>query len=933
MKKWFVFVIFLSVLSLEASFSLAEKSGAATVKIHKEASAPELRAARELAEYIQKVTGSVAGTLQDRVIRIGTVLNLAELEPSLREKLESAKNDAYGFQISDKTVLIAGKNPECALFGTYAFIEKYLGVKWFYPRELGEFLPTDKTVILEPGVFFSQADFRYRGYNVCGVSTDFVSTYDWMAKVGLQNFAVSWQIADPLPQKSAEEVKQYLAEISAVPVVGGHHGTMMAVPKKWFKDHPEYFALINGKRVSEGVVERCFSNPDVQRMVCEYYLASVKKDPRTLVKLYWQDSANAFCQCEGCRRMGEYNGKFSMTEYCHRMNKLIFDFIIQHKPDAKILVGAYWNYRNVPEDPAITYRSKNAYIRYCAHQKCYAHRFRPEVQCNQSFYNEILEWKKRADYVGLYDYRHDANCYYAPFEFNLAEELKTLRKLGFVGWEDECVPAYETKTAGPNGQFLFIANWPSMYVSAKLLWDTSVNPEKLLDEAYSLYYGKAAGVMKKYHAFRCELWDNAPGCCLLNGPVRTGFCMNVPGSEKKLYGYLAEALKLADSEKVKKRIEQDRFFLDIFWKTPYDELKKILTQKKEMVSQKADGPIVIDGKLEEPTWLKAQPVTGFLTDKKALPMENTFVRVAYDDNNIYLAVNADDSKGGIPVRKNARTRDGEVWRDDSIEIQMMPPDSNGRYYHIMMNTDGVLYDSAGVGQNFDVRYDSNAEVKVVKDGNSYIYECRIPLAPMNARIQPGKIWRIHFMRNIHNLVPPNSSEWNGLDGIQPFQPAFFRSAVFSANYIQNGNFSELDPNYKKQGFPFPKFWGPAGAAVKQHLITETAAGRNIFFNGIIYQTMRVPKGLPEGEYIFTVSAKGKGKISCTSWAFVEKYDGNIPTRSANRKETLGSVVLSEEIKDYSFSAKYLPEESWFCFYIHGNDVTVVNVMCNIKHKK
>ncbi len=84
-----------------------------------------------------------------------------------------------------------------------------------------------------------------------------------------------------------------------------------------------------------------------------------------------------------------------------------------------------------------------------------------------------------------------------------------------------------------------------------------------------------------------------------------------------------------------------------------------------------------------------------------------------------------------------------------------------------MNTEGQLYDAAMVGADIDRTYDSQAEVKVRKLDDRFVYELRLPLAPMAGDVSPGKVWGIYALR-----------------------------AVFGENVVENGNFSDRDEKKK-----------------------------------------------------------------------------------------------------------------------------------------
>jgi len=949
MKELAILTLTLAALVSRAAFELAEDgTTTASISLAKDASPPEQLAKRELNAYLRKVVGNGAAAESKRQIVIGTVNNTPQLDTTTKNRLEKAERDAFHIRITDDRILITGKDPRSALFGAYAFIESYLGVKWFYPGELGEYVPQKKTISLAASDEFSQADFKYRTLNVSAGSKDFLSTYEWMTRNGMQHVCRNWQFSHDYRKKFTKVDRDlWKAEHASDPVAsaGGHHMTRTAVPRSLMKEHPEYFALKNGERVDEGEkgarrVNRCLSNKGVQDLVAASFIKAYENNPKAVLTFLGEDSMDAFCECDECKQMGTYNGRYTATVYFHRFYKAISDRILKKYPDANICFYAYWNYRAVPEDPALTYRSKNSYVHFSGHQKCAAHRFSPDSPCNKGIYNAVSGWVTRATAVKFGEYHSLNRCRYAPFECLVADDIKTLKTMGVSGWQSEvctaCMPLEEH--VGKLGKYNWVSNWQLYYVAAKMMWNTSGDADTLLDEAYDCYYGKAALVMKQYHAYRRVLWDNAPGCSYLNGPVRTAYCMAVPEAGKKLNDYLDEALKLADSGLVKKRIEQDQFFLDLFWKQPAEKLKKALSQKKELVPLKTEDKITIDGKFDEKTWMKAKQIDRFLTlRKKQIPVEKTNVRVAYDNDNIYIAVIADNSKGVTPVLAKTKERDGEdgdIWNDDIMEVRIFPPNEDDKYFHWAVNTMAVFYDAACLGMAFDKQFESQAEIKVVQDGKNYNYEMRIPLASMNAKIEPGKTWKMHFTRTIANLLPPTTHEWSSVDGLTSSDSIYYRNAVFGANYMNNGNFAVIDEQYtiNNKTFAFPKFWGTSGKAIDQHKVIKTDAGNQVWFNGVIHSWVNRPNkiSIPEGEYVFSVRAKGKGAIQCTT----HSYERGKDLKALNhRRLDLGKDTLTDEFKDYIFKCKFLPSEYSFTLFIFGEDITVENVACTIVQDK
>ncbi len=73
-------------------------------------------------------------------------------------------------------------------------------------------------------------------------------------------------------------------------------------PAKHFKDHPEYFSLIDGKRRAERS-QLCLTNPDVLRIAIEQVETWIKEHPDATIFSVSQNDWEGWCECDKCRRV------------------------------------------------------------------------------------------------------------------------------------------------------------------------------------------------------------------------------------------------------------------------------------------------------------------------------------------------------------------------------------------------------------------------------------------------------------------------------------------------------------------------------------------------------------------------------------------------------------------------------------------------------
>ncbi len=195
-----------------------------------------------------------------------------------------------------------------------------------------------------------------------------------------------------------------------------------------------------------------------------------------------------------------------------------------------------------------------------------------------------------------------------------------------------------------------------------------------------------------------------------------------------------------------------------------------------LTAYRADDPPRIDGALNDPCWQSACTTSPFiLATRPALPEEQTIARVCFDDERLYIAVEARESALEPAlnmlemVRAEQTGRDAAVFRDDCVEIFLQPPD--GPYYHLAVNSIGTLYDArAG-----DVAWDGECVVAARRGTRSYTVELSVTFASLEAA--PRGRWRVNFARE--RTAVAELSTWSGLQG-SFHQPAQFGDLRFAA---------------------------------------------------------------------------------------------------------------------------------------------------------
>lgn len=895
-----------------AEFKIVENGNAnAVILTNPSPTAEEFTAEKELSDYLKKISGAAVSRYATSILyadrmnpeRVKIVLVTLEngrkiLPADVVKKLEATDNpEAFCIRSAEiregKFIYIAGRTSRGVMLGTYAFLEKYLGVRWFHAGEEGEYCPKNKGIVLHDMDDFRQPWLRKRFLNEWRESVKPFALDDfhrWMTRNGFH-----WRENYNLGNFS-RETSDFSATGGCLLKGGGHLTFELAVPKELFQTRPELFPLQNGKRICKERSQRCLANPEVQKRLADY-IVDYKNYYNPEFRISFHDSTDGWCTCPDCVKMGtDSNGNFSYSNLAHVFCSQIADRVLKINPEAKLSYEIYSQFRPLPTIRNFKY-DKRVIGEYCPHQRCYVHPL-AEGECNAELYKLMLEWAKISP-LGLFDYYAYSNTPYCPLEYTLAKDMKLYEKLHLEHFVEDCS---NKELPVPH------SNWPFYYVLSKLAWDTSIDVEKLLDEAYTLYYGAAAEPMKKYHAFRRELWESAPGHAMYGGGKRYGYCLTVPGAEKRLLGFLAEAEKLAGNDAVlKKRIAWDRKYLTEFWIAEAARINQQTSGTSAALPiRRLSGTIRIDGALDEDAWRSAPLISGFLDMKtKGEAAEETRVRVLYDDDCFYIGIDAMTEHAWGPLVTLAKTRDGAVWQDDSVEIFLVPPGKD--YFHWIVNSAGVFYD-AGIRNS---SFDSKAEVKARVGKDRYTVEMRIPVKPLGvSKISEGELWKMHFTRECRNLQPPKTSAGSSIDGVPPHEESLFRKASLGTPVTKNGDFSEVlkvPENERKliKSDEFPRYWKAYGGRLIK------AGGRNhIELEDYLYTLLTLPGNSSPSRIAGTLVASGSGTLKVYLSGCIRK-PGDKRGFGNELKPVLGEFVLTEKPSAYPLEYTAEPYSQYY----------------------
>jgi len=135
---------------------------------------------------------------------------------------------------------------------------------------------------------------------------------------------------------------------------------------------------------------------------------------------------------------------------------------------------------------------------------------------------------------------------------------------------------------------------------------------------------------------------------------------------------------------------------------------------------RAEQPPTLDGRLDEAVWEEPGAYLGrFRLGLSATPARHTREAwAAWDDQYLYIGVRL-QREPGTELRVLTHEPDvSAIWEDDEIEVFVDPFSTGTEYYHLIINSEGVVYDaSMTIVEVADPRGASPGDTKLVRQSD------------------------------------------------------------------------------------------------------------------------------------------------------------------------------------------------------------------------
>jgi hypothetical protein len=521
----------------------------------------EKSAAAELAHYLERISGArftirpASGKPAEPSILIGAAGGRTGLD----------KLGPEGFRIDTErgNLLLRGSDDVGTEFAVYTFLEKHLGVRWYWPGELGELVPRREEIRLGELHESQEPAFKWRHRGPGGAL--------WGAASGPTEMRQR-ELVLGVSEQHQREVRLWEKrnKWGGWKTYGGHALGEIFPPEKYGKTHPEYYALVKGKRAVPGPEydykhsgQVCTSNPDVVATAAAWVNAFFDTHPDYRVVHITMNDGGGFCECERCQALDtgkvlqsagidaeETKGGAKRTVITDR----IFTYVSQvstrgqaRHPGKYVASMAYSRYITPPEKIQL---EQHVIPQYCM-WSAYKHA-NPAIK--QEHESIALGWARAAQHAAIYEYFINGSWpgmhrLVVPY---IAESIRFLKRNG--------IELYETQSGDEFG-----TNGINYYVAGKLLWDPSIDEQALLRDFYSQAFGAAAPAVRRFHDRLQSAWTaaTASGQDVSCQSIETTRLLELftPKLIADCVAELSEAARLADTDSARRRVQ---FYRDGF---------------------------------------------------------------------------------------------------------------------------------------------------------------------------------------------------------------------------------------------------------------------------------------------------------------------------------------------------------------------------------
>ncbi len=521
-----------------AEVVLADRRKASySVVIPRQAERIEVKAAADLCLYLKQisradftVTGEgdfVAGS--GPYVSIGRTALLAGSR--CQWKSADLAAEGYAIEVVDGNVYLYGGTGRGLMHAVYSLLEEDLGCRWYSTSSVDTPRRTRLAVSLIPRKVIPVLELRD----------------PYIHKLHDVNWSLHNKTNTPharIPLAWGGSIRYHMM---------GHTYASYFPTDRYFAQHPEYYALVNGKRQPS---QLCHTNEDVIRLSIEKTCEIFRNHPEVTVTAIGPNDGRGFCDCPNCKRLDDENGGRSGSFFYH-VNR-IAEGVKQEFPNNHLICLAYLDYASPPTKLKV---DDYVIVQLCTDSHAWKYQF-CYVWESPDFQKMIRAWHAVKAKVFVWDYTTDYVHFLVPMAnwAVVSENTRFNIRNGATGimYESELNDIDEMR------------GW----VWAKQLWNPALDTRALMADFVFGYYKEAARPIWDYQMMMWafwEKWHKQPHKCgepsdnpLLNNlhcsysPDGPMFTPEFMGNMRRCF---TEAERMAQSEAILARVKRAKLSL------------------------------------------------------------------------------------------------------------------------------------------------------------------------------------------------------------------------------------------------------------------------------------------------------------------------------------------------------------------------------------
>lgn len=436
-----------SAMSQKYTIKLVDRSRSSyKIVVPVSPSSIENEAALKLQEFLFKISKCKLPIITDNTSPAGQEILIGRTNRKESILQVNINEDGVVLKTINAKLVINGGSRKGVLYSVYTFLDQFLGCKMF-AKDI-YYIPQNSSIFLSTINEVQNPAFEFR-------TTFFIESLD-------KNYA-DWH-----------KLNYFFEGRGSF----AHTLSKLMPPDKYFDEHPEYFALINGVRCK---TQPCLSNKNVLQIVSDNLEKEMKENPEIM---YWAVSQNDnydFCQCNLCSPKHRKSDSF-MGTLLPFVNAIAKKF-----PTKTISTLAYNQSFNAPDFKEI---QKNVEIIVCLSTIDNNKQVGSSNDAaSRRIRENISKWKNITSNIMIWDYTvcfHNSLSPY-PNYFNLKPNILYYKNVGIK-------MLFEQGIGGMKSEFSEMR----CYLLAKLMWNPNQDDRKIMDEFLEGFYGAASAKIKSY---------------------------------------------------------------------------------------------------------------------------------------------------------------------------------------------------------------------------------------------------------------------------------------------------------------------------------------------------------------------------------------------------------------------------------------------------